>query len=34
LVSMKERFSLIEGKLKINSIRGRGTKIIAWIEME
>ncbi len=34
LVSMRERFSLIEGKLKINSIHGRGTKIIAWIEME
>ena len=34
LVSMRERFSLIDGKLKINSIRGRGTKIIAWIEME
>lgn len=34
LISMKERFSLIDGKLKINSIRGRGTKIIAWIEME
>ena len=34
LISMRERFALIGGVLQINSEIGKGTKIIASLEME
>jgi nitrate/nitrite-specific signal transduction histidine kinase len=34
LASMRERVRLLEGKLEIESERGRGTAILAWIPIK
>jgi signal transduction histidine kinase len=34
LASMRERVRLLEGKLEIESVRGRGTAILAWIPIK